>query len=254
MSKRDKCDDTVSESEEEEPTPKRAALSRSNVSSGSHSNGNQVNFLSENNKSYKSDDYVSPTKVSSSDDESESPVALIEPTSSSSSIELQSVVKSSRTNNELGLRIENKFIKNVYRQDVPKNVDSKDSGMSSCQESSQELSDGMIGRTTSSSSTQSFDSQYTEAATQLVVSDDEDQQILQRAEEFSEKAKEFDATETHLGICNFCMSNKKDGVFVHSNCLHLCCCYKCAVKVWKKRKCCPICNQKIKNVSKLFVH
>lgn len=64
----------------------------------------------------------------------------------------------------------------------------------------------------------------------------------------------LDENESNLGLCRFCMSNPKNGVFVHNNCLHLCCCYKCAIKVWKKRKSCPICNGKIKNVTKLFVH
>lgn len=263
--RKNSANETDTESENEEPMPKRPALSRSNVSS-SHSNGNQVLFTTENKSYVKSDDEVSPTKISSSDDDR--PIVSIGPTSSSSSIELQVVnriqsnnVKSSH-NDTLGLKIENKIIQNVYRQDVPiinnmVNMETKDSGMSSCQESSQEFADGRIGRSVSSGSTQSFDSQYTESNKQTVVSDEEeDQQILQRAAEFtvSKNAKDFDVTETQLGICNFCMSNKKDGVFVHSNSLHLCCCYKCAVKVWKKRKCCPICNQKIKNVSKLFVH
>lgn len=263
--RKNSANETDTESENEEPMPKRPALSRSNVSS-SHSNGNQVLFNTEN-KSYinKSDDEVSPTKISSSDDECDRPNMSIGPTTSSSSIELQVVnriqsdnVKASH-NDTLGLRIENKIISNVYRQDIQiKNrmMKDKDSGMSSCQESSQEFSAGRVGRSESSGSTKSFDSQSTECTTQTIVSDEEDQQILQRAAEFTvaKNAKDFDATETQLGICNFCMSNKKDGVFVHSNSLHLCCCYKCAVKVWKKRKCCPICNQKIKNVSKLFVH
>lgn len=243
MSKREKCDDTVTESEGEEPMPKRAATSHSNVA-GSQLNGNQVCFPSEKNKSYvkiKSDDDVSPTKVSSSDEESDrADGAAVGPTSSASSVELlpsKSGVMSSQ---------------------VTRFLENKDSGVSSCQESSQEFADGRIGRTCSSGSTQSFDSQYTESNTQPLSDevDEEEHQILKRADEFrvTSGAKEFDATETTLGICNFCMTNKKDGVFVHSNSLHLCCCYKCALKVWKKRKCCPICNQKIKNVSKLFVH
>ncbi|XP_055635105.1 E3 ubiquitin-protein ligase Mdm2-like isoform X2 [Toxorhynchites rutilus septentrionalis] len=57
-----------------------------------------------------------------------------------------------------------------------------------------------------------------------------------------------------LGDCMFCLSEPKNSVFVHSNFVHLCCCYKCAVKIWKQRKACPICNCKVKNVMKLFVH
>lgn len=61
-------------------------------------------------------------------------------------------------------------------------------------------------------------------------------------------------SENNLGFCIFCLSEPKNSVFVHSNFVHLCCCYKCAIKVWKQRKACPICNCKVKNVMKLFVH
>lgn len=54
--------------------------------------------------------------------------------------------------------------------------------------------------------------------------------------------------------CMICLSHAKDGVFVHSRFLHVCCCYRCAVKIWNKKKRCPICNGKVKNVQKLFVH
>lgn len=60
--------------------------------------------------------------------------------------------------------------------------------------------------------------------------------------------------DSSYGLCMMCLSQPKNGVFVHSRFLHLCCCYRCAVKVWNKQKRCPICNCKIKNVMKLFVH
>lgn len=56
------------------------------------------------------------------------------------------------------------------------------------------------------------------------------------------------------GTCMTCLTEPKNGVFVHSKFLHLCCCYKCAVKIWNKNKKCPICNCAVKNVMKLFVH
>lgn len=56
------------------------------------------------------------------------------------------------------------------------------------------------------------------------------------------------------GPCMICLSQPKDGVFVHSRFLHLCCCYRCAVKIWNKKKRCPICNCKVNNVQKIFVH
>lgn len=60
--------------------------------------------------------------------------------------------------------------------------------------------------------------------------------------------------DSSYGLCMMCLTEPKNGVFVHSRFLHLCCCYRCAVKVWKKQKRCPICNCKVKNVLKLFVH
>lgn len=58
----------------------------------------------------------------------------------------------------------------------------------------------------------------------------------------------------NYGSCMTCLVEPKNGVFVHSRFLHLCCCYKCAVKIWNKNKKCPICNCAVKNVMKLFVH
>ncbi|EDS36806.1 conserved hypothetical protein [Culex quinquefasciatus] len=38
-------------------------------------------------------------------------------------------------------------------------------------------------------------------------------------------------SENNLGFCIFCLSEPKNSVFVHSNFVHLCCCYKCAIKL-----------------------
>lgn len=54
-------------------------------------------------------------------------------------------------------------------------------------------------------------------------------------------------------MCMMCLNAPKNGGFAHSSCLHICCCYKCAVKLWNKRGRCPICNCKVKQVMKLFV-
>lgn len=214
----------------------------------------------------------------------------------------------------LTIKLENKLIQNVYRQDMsttrkmspPNSLERKqshDSGMSSCQESSQDLSpmESNLARSSSSNSSHSVDL-YSHTTlefphnSQVTEDESDNDQILQRIDEYSrenynlqqkkmlakEKGVKFedekkvnvqeeasklgpsrstdsfdsieDINESNLGLCRFCMINPKNGVFVHSNCLHLCCCYKCAVKVWKTRKSCPICNCKIKNVAKLFVH
>lgn len=56
-----------------------------------------------------------------------------------------------------------------------------------------------------------------------------------------------------LGPCPICLVNKKDGLFNHGKTSHAYCCYKCSKKTWlTNRYRCPICNQKVNRVSKLF--
>ncbi|XP_055681174.1 E3 ubiquitin-protein ligase Mdm2-like [Lutzomyia longipalpis] len=140
-------------------------------------------------------------------------------------------------------RIDNKFFKNVIER---LGGQSDESGVQSCV-SSQEFSP-TSSLTTILSSQQ--DSQETFC----------DELELERAKatisqlgEAWKSPKEVDERE-NLGLCIMCLEEPKNGVFVHSRFLHLCCCYKCAVKVWNKHKRCPICNSKVKNVLKLFVH
>ncbi|XP_034829286.1 uncharacterized protein [Maniola hyperantus] len=54
-------------------------------------------------------------------------------------------------------------------------------------------------------------------------------------------------------LCIVCSVEPKSGVFVHGRIAHICCCYKCAVKVWSKAKRCPVCNSKVSNVLKAIV-
>lgn len=69
------------------------------------------------------------------------------------------------------------------------------------------------------------------------------------------KAKKTSSEENanHYGTCIICLTKPKDGAFVHNHTVHIACCYQCASKVWNKRKRCPICNSRAKNVMKLFV-
>lgn len=55
-------------------------------------------------------------------------------------------------------------------------------------------------------------------------------------------------------LCILCLDAPKNSAFVHTQSLHMCCCYKCAVKVWHKQKRCPVCSSKIMKVLKLFVY
>lgn len=56
------------------------------------------------------------------------------------------------------------------------------------------------------------------------------------------------------GRCIVCLTEAKNAAFVHNRFAHVCCCYRCTVKIWNKRKKCPICNQGVKTILKLFVH
>ncbi|CAO1379864.1 unnamed protein product [Diamesa serratosioi] len=296
------------ESEDQAPVTKKIALmaspkasgstlvagsSKINIPSSSATSGNNCNIKSSTKHENSAGELSCNNNTSSCEDDGED--------GNTSQISRQSSIA------------ENKIIQNVYRQDMsttrkmspPNSLERKqshDSGMSSCQESSQDLSpmESNLARSSSSSSSHSADlysNTTLEFANSQVTEDDSDNDnILQRIDEYSREnynlqqkkmlAKEkgvkyeddkknslqedssklgpsrstdsFDSiediNESNLGLCRFCMINPKNGVFVHSNCLHLCCCYKCAVKVWKTRKSCPICNCKIKNVAKLFVH
>lgn len=277
------------------------------LSSGSNKHANSAGELSCNNITSSDDGDDGELTVSSDVDRSE--VIRKIKVSPTTSIEISEVNVTDYKEyasstlikiapSHLDFKIENKIIQNVYRQEglchkrasLPNSLEWKDSGISSCQESSQEFSlslndEGELLRSASSGSTQSFDSQSefpaSQASTQILQDSDDvtdSEGILTRVEQFTQErqvkmkqgspssssslncrptfsdSQPEDVNDSNLGLCRFCMVNPKNGVFVHNNCLHLCCCYKCAVKVWMKRKSCPICNCKIKKVTKLFVH
>jgi hypothetical protein len=54
-------------------------------------------------------------------------------------------------------------------------------------------------------------------------------------------------------MCVTCLENPRNGIFVHSKIGHICCCYKCALKVWKEAGRCPVCNCKVNTVLKAIV-
>lgn len=70
----------------------------------------------------------------------------------------------------------------------------------------------------------------------------------------TKKFRAEDETDTSNGMCMICLTEPKNGAFVHNRFLHVCACYRCTVKVWNKRKRCPICNSQVKTVLKMFVH
>jgi len=54
-------------------------------------------------------------------------------------------------------------------------------------------------------------------------------------------------------ICNICYIMPKNGVFNHGKIGHIYCCYNCAKTLWRKSNKCPLCNVKIKFVTKMIV-
>ncbi|XP_047990845.1 E3 ubiquitin-protein ligase Mdm2-like isoform X2 [Leguminivora glycinivorella] len=53
-------------------------------------------------------------------------------------------------------------------------------------------------------------------------------------------------------LCIICYAEPKSAVFVHGRIAHICCCYECANKVWRKAKRCPQCNCKVSNVLRVL--
>ncbi|XP_050348463.1 E3 ubiquitin-protein ligase Mdm2-like isoform X2 [Nymphalis io] len=61
------------------------------------------------------------------------------------------------------------------------------------------------------------------------------------------------ASEPAPDACVVCVSQPKTGVFAHGRIAHICCCYTCAVKIWKRAGRCPVCNCKVSNVLRAVV-
>lgn len=146
----------------------------------------------------------------------------------------------------LDCRFENKFFKNVMMEQQ-----SEESGVLSCT-SSQELSPMSSLGTILPESQETFCEELELERAKVLNPLSEVWEETDKDERMK-KDHHLDEGE-NLGRCIMCLEEPKNGVFVHSRFLHLCCCYKCAVKVWNKHKRCPICNSKVKNVLKLFVH
>lgn len=56
------------------------------------------------------------------------------------------------------------------------------------------------------------------------------------------------------GLCNICLVNPKNGAFLHCRWVHIYSCYQCSLKVWfSSRPLCPLCNGKIRQVTKVAI-
>lgn len=58
--------------------------------------------------------------------------------------------------------------------------------------------------------------------------------------------------EPENNLCKICTVGPRNGVIIHGRSSHICCCYRCAKRVWKTSKHCPICNRQIRNVVKAY--
>lgn len=89
-----------------------------------------------------------------------------------------------------------------------------------------------------------------------ILSDTDDDDLITNASKKMKTtiAENLDDNDPSNGMCIICLTQPKNSAFVHNRFLHVCCCYRCAVKVWNKRKRCPVCNSQAKNVLKMFVH
>ena len=54
-------------------------------------------------------------------------------------------------------------------------------------------------------------------------------------------------------LCIICLDKPKNGVFVHGNTGHTCCCHECAQAVRRSKGCCPICKAKIDCIIRNFI-
>jgi len=63
----------------------------------------------------------------------------------------------------------------------------------------------------------------------------------------------IDVSENSLNLCSVCLLKPKNGLFNHGHTSHLYCCYTCSKQIWVKSGKCPICNSKVRYVTKLNI-
>jgi len=54
-------------------------------------------------------------------------------------------------------------------------------------------------------------------------------------------------------LCIICFFNKRNGIINHGKIGHIITCYSCAKRLWSTSNRCPLCNVKIKCVTKMIV-
>lgn len=90
---------------------------------------------------------------------------------------------------------------------------------------------------------------------EVVSSDDDDNDSDHYDGPMEKQLKTLDQLgNSSYGMCGICLSQPKDAAFLHNRFIHIYACYRCSVKVWNKRKKCPICNSQVKTVLKFSVY
>lgn len=67
------------------------------------------------------------------------------------------------------------------------------------------------------------------------------------------KSSRINTLANKYDLCNICFRMPKNGLFHHGKFSHNYCCYPCTKKLWSKSNKCPLCNTKIKSISKMII-
>lgn len=81
-------------------------------------------------------------------------------------------------------------------------------------------------------------------------------ELLSQKENFNSKdieANKDNIEDNSNNLCNICLSQPKNGVINHGKIGHVYSCYPCAKLLRKKSNKCPLCNVKIKFVTKMII-
>ena len=65
------------------------------------------------------------------------------------------------------------------------------------------------------------------------------------------KPSQFQNNDVTTDLCQICLSNSKDGGFVHGNSCHFFCCYMCCKTIFEQTGRCPFCNRIVEKIIKI---
>lgn len=70
---------------------------------------------------------------------------------------------------------------------------------------------------------------------------------------YVESLNNTDMFQNSINLCSVCLLKPKNGIFNHGKSAHVYCCYNCAKQIWNRSGKCPICNLKVRYVTKLNI-